>query len=102
MLHKLKMFDGLTAVEQARYLGKMEKKTVLKNTIIFNKDEHGDWMYILINGHIEVTSESLQGDNQTLGVINVWESFGEMALLTGEARSATTKAVTDVELYIIH
>ncbi len=102
MFQHLKLFEGLTSVDQARFLGKMKKKTILKDSIVFYENEPGEWMYILVKGLIEIVSETKQGDMQTLSVINEGETFGEMALLTGEVRSATAKAATNVELYVLH
>lgn len=58
-------------------------------------------LYILIAGEVEILLED-KGQRRTLAIVRAGEPnsfFGEMGLLTGEPRSASILARTDVECY---
>lgn len=57
---------------------------------LFHEGEPGDALYIAIHGRLEVVS-----GGRILAGIKPKESIGEMALLTGETRSATVRAIRD-------
>jgi small-conductance mechanosensitive channel/CRP-like cAMP-binding protein len=61
----------------------------------------GDSFYIIRSGQVEVTVKDDQGETILNFEMPVGNYFGEMALLTGEPRSATVSAVTDAELLTV-
>ncbi len=56
------------------------------------------WLYLILHGEAEVVVDSPQG-RTSVARLHDGEFFGEMGLLTGEPRSATVLAATDVECY---
>lgn len=60
--------------------------------------EPGDSFYIIKNGKVEVTATDARGEVFLSAEMNPGNYFGEMALLTGEPRSATVAAMVDSEL----
>ncbi len=96
----IQLFKGLTTIEQARLLGKMERVMLPQHSFVFMQNDPGDCMYVLAKGRVEVFAQSSQG-NQSVGIIEEGETFGEINLLLGQPRSATIMAMTDLELYII-
>lgn len=63
---------------------------------LFHQGDDGDSLYLLIRGRLQVLIEA-EGDNQhhLLGEVLPGESVGEVALLTGESRSAGIRAIRD-------
>lgn len=61
----------------------------------------GDSFYIIRSGQVKVTVKDDQGEEILNFDMAVGNYFGEMALLTGEPRSATVSAVTDAELLTV-
>ncbi|MEQ9621087.1 cyclic nucleotide-binding domain-containing protein [Coleofasciculus chthonoplastes] len=57
----------------------------------------GDYFYMIVDGEAEVRK-----GRKVLSTMGPGEVFGEMALLTGEPRSATVVARTQMELYQLH
>src|SRR6266850_757410 len=57
------------------------------------------WLYIIMFGEAEVRYEPEHGQPQHISTLRAGQFFGEMALLTGDTRSATVVAKTDVECY---
>jgi predicted acylesterase/phospholipase RssA/CRP-like cAMP-binding protein len=64
---------------------------------LFAAGEPGDSLYVVVSGRLRALVEGEDGEH-VLGEIGRGESVGEMALLTGEPRSATVRAVRDTEL----
>ena len=67
---------------------------------IFDEGDPGPEMYVIREGKVRISGTS-QGRETTLGVLNKSDFFGEMSLLTGRPRSATARAVGNVELLVI-
>ena len=63
--------------------------------------EPGDSFYVIRSGRVEVSVKDDQGETILNFEMAVGNYFGEMALLTGEPRSATVAAVTDAELLTV-
>ena len=53
----------------------------------------GDSMFVVLSGRVRV---SIDPSGQEVAVIPAGGFFGEMSMLTGEARTATVKAIDDV------
>jgi CRP-like cAMP-binding protein len=70
-------------------------------TAIICEGEPGDRMFIIQSGRVRVTRKA--GDGTEIHLIQLKEGdfFGEMALIEGEVRSATVRAVGEVSLLSI-
>jgi len=66
-----------------------------KGDLLFNQGDAGDGMYILVTGRLQIVFTELDGSKRVLGEVGVGETVGEMALLTGEPRSASITAVRE-------
>jgi len=64
---------------------------------IIQENAEGDSMFIMLRGTAHV-SVSRNGTDIRLGHMRAGDCFGEMSLLTGEARSATIRAEDDCEV----
>jgi CRP-like cAMP-binding protein len=62
--------------------------------------ESGADVFVILTGEAEVSVEG-QDDKLVLGTLAAGNAFGEMSSLTGELRSATVTAKTDVEALVI-
>jgi small-conductance mechanosensitive channel len=60
----------------------------------------GDSFFVIDRGEVQVTKR-VAGERRNLARLMEGQFFGEMALLTGEERSATVVAATDVDLFTI-
>ncbi len=65
---------------------------------VFRRGESGDAMFVVKSGVFRVTGATPSGAEVTLVEIGPGDSVGEMAVLTGQPRSAALTAVTDGEL----
>jgi len=64
---------------------------------LFREGETGDAMYVVVSGRLRATREE-DGETRVVGDIGRGETVGEMALLTGDPRSATVHALRDCVL----
>jgi len=61
--------------------------------VIFKEGEHGEHMYVVKAGNVDLKVKGM-----TVETIEVGEILGEMALLDQESRSASAVAATDCQL----
>lgn len=59
-------------------------------SLILEEGDYGDALFIIASGEVSVTR-----GGEGLGVLGESDYFGEMAVLTGETRSATIRASSD-------
>lgn len=72
--------------------------------VIFRENVPGKDMYVIEAGKVKLTRTNMRESKDivtTLAVLNKGDFFGEMALFSGGARSATATAVGDAELKVI-
>lgn len=71
-------------------------KTYAPGTVVFREGETGDEMYIIQRGKVRV-SKDFSGKPHLIAVLDKGEFFGEMAIVSQLARTATVSAITEVE-----
>jgi len=76
---------------------KLKFKQFKSNSPICKIGDPGDKMYIVLSGKVAVTA----ANGEVLAHIGSGNYFGEMALLTGEPRSATVLASEDTETFVL-
>ena len=98
-LSGVQLFAGLSDDEKADIAERLQYAPFARGDIITKQGNQAHWLYILAFGEAEVMYEPPAGPPQAIGTVRAGEFFGEMALLSGAARSATVVAKTDVECY---
>ena len=91
-----KLFEGLPASEVRSIEKQMKTVNHPAGHEIVVRGENGVGFMVILDGTVSVST--VQGKTRKLGP---GDSFGEMALLDQEGRSATIKADTDVSLATI-
>jgi len=61
--------------------------------VIFREGEQADELFVIKSGYVRI-----QIGNRMVAELTADDIFGEMALIDSESRSATSVAITDVEL----
>ena len=98
-LSAIDMFKGLSAVEQSRLFGSMDKLDFAAGSLVFEQGEAGDSMYVIDSGSVELFTVDEGGIRNTLAVLNSGDVFGEMSLLTSTSRTASVAAVGRSTIY---
>lgn len=90
-LKSVDLFSRIPGEDLAQIAGIAQEVNFEKGELIIQEGEVGDSMYLIIEGEVMVHRLT-----QELTRLGEKESFGEMALLDNEPRSATVTAVSDV------
>lgn len=92
-------FAALSEDDKADIAERLQYAPFARGDVITKQGNKAEWLYILAFGEAEVLYEPPGRAPQPIGTLRAGEFFGEMALLTGDARAATVLAKTDVECY---
>ena len=98
-IRNIPLFSGLPREDIAKILGKLEELSFSAGATIFSQGDKGDAFYIIQSGAVQVVLKSAGGHSETIAVQGPQDCFGEMALLSGEPRSATIVAVKDTTVW---
>lgn len=79
---------------------RMRKLTFGDGEIIIKQGDPGDSLYVIRNGEVAVQVE-VAGQKREVAVLRDGAFFGEMSLMTGEARKATCVARGDAIVYLL-
>jgi NADH:ubiquinone reductase (H+-translocating) len=69
--------------------------------VIFQEGGHGDWLYIIVDGEVDVVKQVAGRGEMSLRRMGPGDCFGEIALLGDHVRTATTRSVTAVNLLAV-
>ncbi len=78
-----------------------ESTVVPANTVVFEQGDPGDSFYLINAGKVRVFRKCRDGVETELARLGPGESFGEMALVTGEPRSGHEEALEETHLTVI-
>lgn len=99
MLRGVDLLSKLSEAEITDLAQRLEYAPFARNDVITRQGDPAHWLYIVAFGEAEVLYQPGGGAQQPIGTVRAGQFFGEMALLTGDARAATVVAKTDVECY---
>jgi small-conductance mechanosensitive channel/CRP-like cAMP-binding protein len=92
-------FTTLPDEAKADIAERLQYAPFARGDTITKQGNKAHWLYILAYGEAEVLYEPPGGPPHAIGTVQAGQFFGEMALITGDARAATVVAKTDVECY---
>jgi len=98
IVHRVDLFSVLEPDELETLTSSLKVRKTARGKDIVVAGEQGDSMYILVEGLLEVFA-IIEGAEFEVGRIAPGQFFGEMSLLTGEPRSATVRAATEVVMF---
>ncbi len=87
------LFDSIPG-EELSHIAQITEEVELRSAqTVFREGEHGDAMYLIVDGKVKVHS-----GEKVLAELGAKQSFGEMSILDTEPRSASVTAMTDLTL----
>ena len=96
MVARVPIFANLSASAIAEIMELLDSRTVRTGEVVTRRGEKADAMYFIVAGEVEV--ELPEEDNVRL---SDGDFFGEIAILTGDVRNATVRAVDETQLLVL-
>ena len=88
--------EKLFEIEQAA-----ENMVVPSHTVIFRQGEQGDSFFVIDSGSVKIFRKSASGSAREVAQLGPGESFGELALITGETRFGYVETLEETHIIII-
>ena len=95
---RVDLFADLEEEDRAKIAECLEAVTFAKAEAIIRQGDSGASMFFIRKGEVKVQLEN-RGEARELARLGPGDYFGEMALLTGESRTATVRAIDDTETF---
>jgi ATP-binding cassette subfamily B protein len=96
-LSRVGLFRGLSPAVLESIAQRLHLHRFGADEPVVRQGETGDRMYLVMSGRLEVAVEDPLGPRR-VAVLSEGDHFGEMALLTGEPRTATVRTIEGCEL----
>ena len=101
LLRKMPVFAQLSKSQIEVLLGQMEEVIIPAGSALFEEGDHGDRLYYIIAGFLEVIKAAGSNQARTLASMGPGESLGEMAIIDELPRSATVVARSEVHALVL-
>ena len=101
-LDRIPLLQALPPADRARVQERLEELRVSAGTVIFNRGDPGDRLYVMAEGTAEVYLPAEHGTPRVvLRRLGPGDHFGELAVLDGGLRTASVTTVTEARLYTL-
>lgn len=97
----IEMFAALAQDDRQRLAEGMRPAPFGRGEVITRQDSAAHWLYVLTKGEVEVRIRGEGGVEKLVTRMGAPNVFGEMGVMTGERRTASVIAATEVECYRI-
>jgi len=101
-LKSIPLFAALAPEDLVRVARIATARFYPKGSLLCQQEEFGETLYIIGSGEAILRQTDLRGLERPTGVLKLGQSFGEDALLLGNAFGSCVQAITPVEAVCIH
>ena len=98
LLQRVPLFNALSREDLEEISRVAVPRSYPKGVRVFHEGDRSDACYIVRNGDLRVTREHPDGRAIALATLGPGDIFGELAMLDGEARSASVEALSECQL----
>src|ERR1700755_2623766 len=95
------LFRGLQAATLDQVARLCARRSYTPDAVIFSQSDPGDALFGVMTGRVRIGASSAGGREVFLNIMEPGDSFGEIALLDGQPRTATATAMSKSELFVI-
>jgi NTE family protein len=100
-LHLSNLFGDLDAEVVRDLEAELQMTTLRSGEILYRQGEPGDTLAVVVNGKLRVLARRESGEESAVAELGRGETVGEMAVVSGEARTATVMAIRDSNLAVL-
>ena len=93
------LFDLMDTAGRARLDAIAEVRSFPEGSVVVEEGEDGDAFYLLLEGEAGVEASDFTETPRGVATLTPGHVFGEIAALTGEPRTATVTAKTDLRVH---
>lgn len=101
MLQRSPLFRGLPPAALPRIVELAVQRSFRSSEVVFSQGDPGNALYAVVTGRIRISAGAADGREIFLNLMEPGDTFGEIALLDGGARTASATAVAPSELVAI-
>ncbi|HKP12118.1 MAG TPA: mechanosensitive ion channel family protein [Blastocatellia bacterium] len=98
IIDSVSLFEPLNPDERASVVGSLVRHLYAPGELILRRGDAGGSMFVISRGRVDVRLPQANGGTQQVAVLESGNYFGEMALFTGEPRTADVYALDEVEV----
>lgn len=95
LLGKVQIFAEMSERDLAQLAEVAVPRAYMEGESIFREGDKGDTCYVVRSGRVRVTRRHSDGRLLTLAELGPGQIFGELAMFSGETRSASVEAIED-------
>lgn len=96
-----RLFDGVPAEDVRAVLSLARRRTFRRGEVVFHRGDPADSIHLISKGRFDVSIGTPLGEVIALAIRGQGDTFGELALLTGEERTATVTALEPGETLVV-
>ncbi len=101
LLKGIPLFAGMPGEQLQTLAGALKRRTYRRGAKILQQGDHGDSLFIVVSGRVRIYTLSPEGQELSVWICDEGDFFGEMALLSGEPRSASAEAMQSTEVLVL-
>lgn len=101
ILRKVDLLASLPPETQEQLAAAVRTRPYEAGKVVIREGEEGDSFFIIARGKADVTVGGPTGVGRSVRTLGPGDYFGEMSLLTGAPRTATVRALEDMELLVV-
>ncbi len=98
LLRRIDIFERLPEPQLVKIGRLLRERKFSEDQVLFAQGAPGQALYLVTQGRVKIFITDQFGREKVLAFLGEGEFFGEMAVLTGAARSATAQATSEVKV----
>jgi CRP-like cAMP-binding protein len=98
LLRETLLFSGLDEATLEVIAGRCIDRSYKKGQLIFHQGDPGEALFVIVEGMVKVLVASPEGGEMVLVTLSPPDTFGELALIDGGARSASAEVVENARV----
>jgi CRP/FNR family transcriptional regulator, cyclic AMP receptor protein len=95
------LFRNLGDATLDRLAGLASRRRVARGTTLFRQGDAGDSLYAVVSGQVRISASASGGREVFLNLMEAGDTFGEIAIIDGQSRTASATTVTDCDLLTV-